>query len=341
MANPTQDGSSKDYYPERYTGTSDNGGVHWNSGIANLAFKLLATGGTHPRGKTTTNVTGIGVQKAGAIFYKANVDLMTASTTFAQAKTYTEQAATTLYGAGTAEVTSTTNAWLAVGVGGGTTPPPGCTTPVSLTNGTTVSNISVATGAWSCDYTLSVPSGATGLKFDMSGGTGDADMYVKFGSSPTSTSYDCRPYQSGNTESCPIATAQAGTYYVKIYGYSSASGVSLKGSYTPGSGGNVLTNAVESAQYSGATGSWTCWTLSVPSGKTSVVFAQAGKTGTSGDADLYVKLGSAPTSTSYNCRPYLGGNNESCTISNPASGTWYACSYGYSAYSAVTMKGTY
>ncbi|KFA88600.1 M4 family metallopeptidase, partial [Archangium violaceum] len=103
MANPTQDGSSYDYYPTRYTGTSDNGGVHWNSGIANLAFKLLTTGGTHPRGVTTTNVTGIGIQKAGQIFYRANRDLMTASTTFAQAKTYTEQAATQL-GYTTAEV---------------------------------------------------------------------------------------------------------------------------------------------------------------------------------------------------------------------------------------------
>jgi len=175
----------------------------------------------------------------------------------------------------------------------------------------------------------------------MSGGTGDGDMYVKFGSAPTSTTYDCRPYLSGNAETCNITTAQAGTYYVKIYGYSAPSGVSLVGSFTPPSGGNALTNAVESAQYSGATGSWTCWTLSVPSGKTSVVFAQAGKTGTTGDADLYVRYNAAPTSTTYNCRPYLGGNNESCTISNPTAGTWYACSYGYSAYTAVTMKGTY
>ncbi len=340
MANPTQDGSSTDYYPERYTGTSDNGGVHWNSGIANLAFKLLSEGGTHPRGKTTTVVTGIGIQKAGAIFYKANTDLFTSSTTFAQAKTYTEQAAEALYGAASAEKLSTTNAWLAVGVGGGTTPPPGCTTPVTLSNGVAKTGIAVGTGAWSCDYTLTVPAGATNLKFDMSGGTGDADLYVRFGSAPTSTAYDCRPYKSGNAESCPITTAQAGTYYVKIYGYSAASGVNLVGSYSSG-GGKVLTNGVESAQYSGAAASWNCWTLDVPAGKTSVVFAQAGKTGTTGDADLYVRFGSAPTTTTYNCRPYLGGNNESCTMNAPSAGTWYACSYGYSAYSAVTMKGTY
>jgi vibriolysin len=338
MANPTQDGSSKDYYPERYTGTQDNGGVHWNSGIANLAFKLLSTGGTHPRSKTTVNVTGIGVQKAGAIFYKANTDLMTSSTTFAQAKTYTEQAAEALYGTGAAEKASVTQAWEAVGVGGTVTPPPGCTSAVTLSNGVAVTNISVATGAWSCTYTLSVPAGQSSLKFEMSGGTGDGDMYVNFGSEPTSTTYNCRPYASGNTENCSFTSPAAGTWYVKINGYASASGISLKGTYAATSSGNALTNGVATAPYSGATGSWTCWTLSVPSGKTSVVFNQAGGTG---DADLYVKLGSAPTTSSYNCRPYLSGNTESCTISNPAAGTWYACSYGYSSYSSTTMKGTY
>ena len=63
--------------------------------------------------------------------------------------------------------------------------------------------------------------------------------------------------------------------------------------------------------------------------------------GGTGDADLYVKLGSQPTSSSYTCRPYLSGSTETCTISNPGAGTWYACSYGYSAYTNVTMKGTY
>ena len=342
MANPTQDGSSKDYYPERYTGTSDNGGVHWNSGIANLAFKLLSTGGTHPRSKTTVNVAGIGIQKAGAIFYKANVDLMTSSTTFAQAKTYTEQAAEQLYGATSAEKASVTQTWEAVGVGGSTTPPPTCSSSIALSNGVTVTNIAADTNAWSCTYTLAVPSGSSNLKFDLSGGTGDGDMYVKFGSEPTTSSYDCRPYLGGNTESCSFATPSTGTYYVKIYGYSAASGMSLKGAYSSGSGGgNVLTSGVESAQYSGAKSSWTCYTLDVPAGKTSVVFNQTGKSGTSGDADLYVRFGSQPTTSSYNCRPYLSGNNESCTINAPSAGTWYACSYGYSAYTAVTMKGTF
>lgn len=92
-------------------------------------------------------------------------------------------------------------------------------------------------------YTMIVPAGATNLKFTISGGTGDADLYVKFGSAPTTTSYDCRPYVAGNSESCPIATAQAGTYYVMLNAYASFTGVTLTGSYTaPGSGGTPTAN---------------------------------------------------------------------------------------------------
>ena len=56
---------------------------------------------------------------------------------------------------------------------------------------------------------------------------------------------------------------------------------------------------------------------------------------------MYVKQGSQPTLSSYTCRPYTSGNTETCTLSNPAAGTWYACSYAYATFSNVTMKGTY
>jgi hypothetical protein len=84
---------------------------------------------------------------------------------------------------------------------------------------------------------MSVPSGASNLTFTSSGGTGDADMYVKFGSAPTDSSYDCRPYKSGNSESCTYATPSAGTYYVRMKAYSSFSGVSLVGDYDTSGGG--------------------------------------------------------------------------------------------------------
>ncbi len=119
--------------------------------------------------------------------------------------------------------------------GGGTTPPPGNDT---LENGVTKSNLSGSTGQED-RYTMDVPAGASNLSFDMSGGSGDADLYVKFGSAPTTSSYDCRPYKNGNSESCPIANAQAGTYHVMVRAYSSYSGVNLVGSFDEPSGGGA------------------------------------------------------------------------------------------------------
>lgn len=116
MNNPTQDGQSYDYYPERYTGTADNGGVHLNSGIMNLAFYLLSQGGTHPRGKTTTVVSGIGNARAQQIFYRAQTArYITANSTFADMRAASIRAAQDLYGATTAA--SVADAWTAVGVG--------------------------------------------------------------------------------------------------------------------------------------------------------------------------------------------------------------------------------
>ncbi len=62
--------------------------------------------------------------------------------------------------------------------------------------------------------------------------------------------------------------------------------------------------------------------------------------GGTGDADLYVRSGSQPTTTTYTCRPYLSGNNESCSLSNPVSGTWYASVRAYTAFSGVSLTAT-
>ncbi|PLT28898.1 M4 family metallopeptidase [Peribacillus deserti] len=111
MSNPAAYGDP-DHYSKRYTGTADNGGVHTNSGIINKAAYLIAAGGTH----YGVTVQGIGVDKLGAIFYRANTIYLTSSSTFSQAKAALVQSAADLYGASSAEKTSVTNAFNAVGV---------------------------------------------------------------------------------------------------------------------------------------------------------------------------------------------------------------------------------
>ena len=102
-----------------------------------------------------------------------------------------------------------------------------------LCSGTAVALPSVATGAWSSIYTIVVPAGKTSAVFTISGGTGDADLYVRIGSAPTTTSYNCRPYLSGNAETCTFNAPTAGTYYVGVRAYAAYSGVSLKATISP------------------------------------------------------------------------------------------------------------
>lgn len=80
-------------------------------------------------------------------------------------------------------------------------------------------------------YTFAVPSGATSLTFKTSGGSGDADLYVKLGSQPTTSSYLQKSDGSTTTETISIASPAAGTYYALVYGYKASSGVSLVASY--------------------------------------------------------------------------------------------------------------
>jgi len=105
-----------------------------------------------------------------------------------------------------------------------------------LQNGVPVTGLAATSGN-AVSYTLVVPTGASNLQIASTGGSGDADLYVRFGSAPTTSSYDCRPYLTGNTESCSFATPQAGTWYVMLRAYSSFSGASLTASYTASSGG--------------------------------------------------------------------------------------------------------
>ena len=109
-----------------------------------------------------------------------------------------------------------------------------------LQNGVPVTGLSAAAGA-DKRFTLDVPAGATNLKFVTTGGSGDADLYVKFGADPTTTTYDCKSEGSTTAETCSIATAQAGTYRVLVHAYAAYSGMSLTGTYSTGGGGGTQT----------------------------------------------------------------------------------------------------
>jgi Zn-dependent metalloprotease len=286
-----------DWYPTRYTGTSDSGGVHTNSGIANLAYYMMVMGGTHPRAKSTVNVpplsatSSTSLDMAQRIWYRALTVYFTSSTNFQAARNGTAQAAADLYGGTTgAAYNSVQKAWDAVGAPGGVVTPP---STVTLSNNVTVTGLSGATGSWT-NYKITVPSGQTQLKITMSGGTGDADMYVKRGAVPTSTVYDYRPYLSGNAETVTVANPVAGDWYISLNGYAAYSGVSLNANYTGTAPPPTCTNYTGTLSGTGAT----AYAPTTSGYVSSVSGSHVGKlTGTGTDFDLYLQKLSGTTWT--------------------------------------------
>ena len=65
-------------------------------------------------------------------------------------------------------------------------------------------------------------AGGTLLEVSMTG-TGDADLYVRFGSAPSFSQYDCRPYRSDANETCTIdVPASASQAHIMVHGYAAA-----------------------------------------------------------------------------------------------------------------------
>ena len=96
----------------------------------------------------------------------------------------------------------------------------------------------------------------------------------------------------------------------------------------------TLTLGVPATNLSGAIGSDTYFVVTVPPGAASLQISTSGGTG---DCDLYVAYGYQPNLLDYDYCPFLPGNNEAVTVTNPAAGEWHIMLDGYNSYSGVTL----
>jgi hypothetical protein len=185
-------------------------------------------------------------------------------------------------------------------------------------------------------FKIEVPAGQSRLEIVMSGGIGDADLYIRFGAKPTTRDWDWRPYLFGNKESGTTDNPKAGTYYIMIRGYLAYTDVTLQATYGPAVDPvKALKSCVPMEGLSGAQGSEVFFKIEVPAGRASLRIALSGGTG---DADLYIKKGEKPTTKSFDYHPGLHGNDETVEVLNPAAATWYVMVQGYQAFSGVTLK---
>lgn len=197
-------------------------------------------------------------------------------------------------------------------------------------------------------YTLQVPAGQGSLAFNLAPGTGDSDIYVRYGQAPTSSTYDCRPYTGGTVaENCEFSNPQAGTWHVRVVAYTASNGWTLTGTYgedgppppPPPPPAVELENGVTISGIDVGTTEQLLYFIDVPEGATDLNVTLAGEAG--GDADLYVQHATAPTPTAYDCRSWLTGNNEVCTFPTPEAGQWFVMINGYAAATGLSLTASY
>jgi len=118
MNNPNLEGDPDTYLGTHwYTGTADNGGVHYNSGVQNFWCYLLSTGGSGTNDKGFVyNVSGIGINDARLVAYRNNSYYLTSGAQYADAAFYAIKSANDLFGNCSFKSQQVKNAWDAVGV---------------------------------------------------------------------------------------------------------------------------------------------------------------------------------------------------------------------------------
>ncbi|NBW80696.1 PKD domain-containing protein [bacterium] len=99
-------------------------------------------------------------------------------------------------------------------------------------NGIPLKNLS-ATQPNNAVFVLKVPEGVSRVDIGTTGGTGDVDLYVKFGEPASKGTWDRRPYKPGNEETATFAgsDAKAGVYFIMLNAFRSFQGVTLNASF--------------------------------------------------------------------------------------------------------------
>ena len=208
MSHPPMDGSSIDNQAD-YRFNMD---VHHSSGVYNKAFYNLAT------------TAGWNTQKAFVLYAAANQYYWTSNSNWNDAGNGVMDAACDLdYNVDDVQASLT-----AVGVVADVSDGSQCSVtkpPVSAID-RTEANISTSFFR-PANFKQELGEGYTRLIVTLTGGTGNADLYVKHENKSLFSKLDCISKTPGNVETCVIDNPNAGIWKIDVRGYGSTSGVTL------------------------------------------------------------------------------------------------------------------
>ena len=186
MYKPSLDGAS----PDAWSSTIGSKDVHYSSGPMNRCFYFLSVGATTTGNTSTTllpaGMTGIGNDKASAIWFRALTTYLTASSNYAAARTAAISSAKDLYGAGSAEEQAVWNAFHGINVGAA------WSTSTDTTAPTATASESGTTGTITLSATASDNVGVTKVEFYIDGALVGTDT-----TSPYSVTYNSANLTNG------------------------------------------------------------------------------------------------------------------------------------------------
>lgn len=201
----------------------------------------------------------------------------------------------------------------------------------NLDSGQSVSDY-VSKGSWK-NYKIQASSSHDEVKVELTNLSDDLDLYVRRGSQPTKTKYDCRPYYSrDSSETCTLDNSGSNTWYIAVHGYNAGTfkvEATLSGGSDSDSG--IITTLSSGQRVSGyvSKGSWKNYKIQASSSDSEL---KVDLTNLSDDVDLYVRKGSLPDTIRYDCRPYFSRtSSETCELDNSGNNTWYIGLRGFKA----------
>jgi hypothetical protein len=157
-------------------------------------------------------------------------------------------------------------------------------------------------------YTVNALAGQS-VNSILEGLSDDADLYMRIGAQPTGSTYDCKSTNGGvNNDSCSVTLTQNATVHIAVYGYRATPYTllaQLSGENIPTlTSGQTLSDSVERN--------------AIKYYKINALFGDnvtATISNLTADADIFIKKGNKPTTSSYDCKSTNGGTtSDSCTI---------------------------
>ena len=183
-------------------------------------------------------------------------------------------------------------------------------------------------------FKIEIPAGATHLFFSTLGGTGDADLYVKFGSIPyPEGTADYHSTEPGNFEAISITNPPAGTWYVQVFPRATYSGVTLNADFAANE--TEVQNGIPRPNLSDfQTDGVQYFSITVPSGAAKLSIATSGGTG---NVDLLVRRSFLPTQAFADLASRGTSNIERIDIPSPQGGVYKIAMVAAAPYSGVTL----